>query len=183
MQQSSKNNNQTQATELLQSFSRHPNDDLNEVLKPKRMKSSLLTSRIKSKYRDKNSKYLTEFILKNGLIPNVTTTAMPTSITTITAMPVDGTVASVTESVVKLKKDKEIIKSESTNIDVSTLTLTTTERSIEYNATVDGSINSVISKRKKKLSNAMWGRWEKWTKCSRSCGGGVMSQFRPCLSR
>lgn len=160
-------------TELWQSFGRHPNDELNEVSKSKEMKSSLVTSHIKSKYREKMSKYSTEFILKNDSIPNVTTTTMP----------INTTVANVTESVVKLKNDKEIIKSESTSIDLSAATLTITERSIQYNTTVDGSINSVIPKRKKKLSNAMWGRWEKWTKCSRSCGGGIMSQFRPCLSR
>lgn len=33
------------------------------------------------------------------------------------------------------------------------------------------------------LSKAVWGRWQPWTDCSRHCGGGVMSQSRPCLSR
>ncbi|XP_058850871.1 thrombospondin type-1 domain-containing protein 4-like isoform X1 [Acipenser ruthenus] len=28
-----------------------------------------------------------------------------------------------------------------------------------------------------------WGRWGPWTACSRSCGGGVMEQTRPCLPR
>lgn len=57
----------------------------------------------------------------------------------------------------------------------------TTEHSITYNVTVE---NPKPSKpRARKLSNAAWGRWQKWTKCSRSCGGGVMSQSRHCLSR
>lgn len=30
---------------------------------------------------------------------------------------------------------------------------------------------------------AFWSRWQPWTGCSRSCGGGVMSQSRQCLSR
>lgn len=32
-------------------------------------------------------------------------------------------------------------------------------------------------------AKAAWGRWHSWTTCSRSCGGGVMSQRRECLSR
>lgn len=31
--------------------------------------------------------------------------------------------------------------------------------------------------------NAIWGKWQPWTECSRSCGGGVMSQSRQCLNR
>lgn len=65
----------------------------------------------------------------------------------------------------------------------------TTERSFSYNV-----VNHKSSRQSHKshsngtnhgqqLPNAMWGRWQKWTKCSRSCGGGVMAQTRHCLSR
>lgn len=35
----------------------------------------------------------------------------------------------------------------------------------------------------KNRPNALWGRWMHWTECSRSCGGGVMSQSRQCFNR
>lgn len=35
----------------------------------------------------------------------------------------------------------------------------------------------------RRIVKAAWGRWHPWTTCSRSCGGGVMSQSRVCLSR
>lgn len=35
----------------------------------------------------------------------------------------------------------------------------------------------------RRIVKATWGRWHPWTICSRSCGGGVMSQSRVCLSR
>lgn len=69
--------------------------------------------------------------------------------------------------------------------EISTTAAVTTEHSITYNVTVD-KLNraQIVHKFKsRKLSNAVWGRWQKWTKCSRSCGGGVMSQSRQCLSR
>lgn len=28
-----------------------------------------------------------------------------------------------------------------------------------------------------------WSPWQKWTQCSRSCGGGTTMQFRNCLSK
>lgn len=28
-----------------------------------------------------------------------------------------------------------------------------------------------------------WGEWAKWTACTRTCGGGVMSQERHCLKQ
>lgn len=46
-----------------------------------------------------------------------------------------------------------------------------------------GSGNSINSPKNTQRSNAFWGRWQAWTSCSRSCGGGVMSQSRSCLSR
>lgn len=67
----------------------------------------------------------------------------------------------------------------------TTVAAATTEHSVTYNVTVD-KLNraQIVHKFKtRKLSNAIWGRWQKWTKCSRSCGGGVMSQSRQCLSR
>lgn len=36
---------------------------------------------------------------------------------------------------------------------------------------------------KKPLRTAIWGPWSTWSHCSRSCGGGVMSQSRQCLQR
>lgn len=61
----------------------------------------------------------------------------------------------------------------------------TTEHSITYNVTVNDlkRVPAVHKLKSRRLSNAGWGRWQKWTKCSRSCGGGVMSQSRLCLSR
>lgn len=57
----------------------------------------------------------------------------------------------------------------------------TTEHSITYNVTVSDLKRA--QQKSRRVSNAGWGRWQKWTKCSRSCGGGVMSQSRLCLSR
>lgn len=39
------------------------------------------------------------------------------------------------------------------------------------------------SRTNRRVAKAAWGRWHPWTTCSRSCGGGVMSQTRECLSR
>lgn len=64
---------------------------------------------------------------------------------------------------------------------VSTPALSTTEHSITYNVTVNDLKRA--QQKSRRISNAGWGRWQKWTKCSRSCGGGVMSQSRLCLSR
>lgn len=41
----------------------------------------------------------------------------------------------------------------------------------------------IISRTNRRITRAAWGRWYSWTSCSRSCGGGVMSQSRECLSR
>lgn len=82
----------------------------------------------------------------------------------------------------------------STTLTTSTTTTTplpipshsTTEHSITYNVTVNDDLKRVQPMHRPKsrrISNAGWGRWQKWTKCSRSCGGGVMSQSRFCLSR
>lgn len=73
----------------------------------------------------------------------------------------------------------------------STSPATTTEYSIVYNVTqLRGQVgrrpvnkSQTKSFRYSTLTNSIWGRWQKWTKCSRSCGGGVMSQTRHCLSR
>lgn len=76
--------------------------------------------------------------------------------------------------------------STSTVYEISTiLTSSTTEHSIMYNVTFDQLNHSQtnLKSNPRKLTNAVWGRWQKWTKCSRSCGGGVMSQSRQCLSR
>lgn len=68
---------------------------------------------------------------------------------------------------------------------IATIKTTTTENSITYNVTVDkfNRAQTIHKVKSRRLSNAAWGRWQKWTKCSRSCGGGVMSQSRHCLSR
>lgn len=41
----------------------------------------------------------------------------------------------------------------------------------------------VDARTNRRVAKAAWGRWHPWTICSRSCGGGVMSQTRECLSR
>lgn len=64
---------------------------------------------------------------------------------------------------------------------LSTPATSTTEHSITYNVTVNNPKR--VQQKSRRVSNAGWGRWQKWTKCSRSCGGGVMSQSRSCLSR
>lgn len=35
----------------------------------------------------------------------------------------------------------------------------------------------------RKMKNPYWGGWEKWSACSRSCGGGVTTQTRNCYVR
>lgn len=74
---------------------------------------------------------------------------------------------------------------ETTNSQTIEMTSTTTEHSITYNVTALNPKGVRPANRLKgmKQSNAIWGRWQKWTKCSRSCGGGVMSQSRLCLNR
>lgn len=42
---------------------------------------------------------------------------------------------------------------------------------------------SVGRSRISRKSKGVWGQWQPWTQCSRSCGGGVMSQSRQCLNR
>lgn len=96
------------------------------------------------------------------------------------------------------KIDNRINVNDSTTMGISgTLTTTTTtiaatttvppatEHSITYNVTVNDlkRAQSMAKPKSRRISNAGWGRWQKWTKCSRSCGGGVMSQSRLCLSR
>lgn len=57
--------------------------------------------------------------------------------------------------------------------------ITTTSRSRKPVATDGRHTKPKIRRR----SKAVWGRWQPWTECSRSCGGGVMSQSRQCLDR
>lgn len=189
LQQQISKNNQTQATELWRSFYHHTNDDdLNEITKPKRMKSSsLLGLRLKSKYRNKYQKFQSSDVSpKNDSIQSPKTTAIPYETKTVNA----------TQSTIELSTEKRIFEPKidsitsnallnginSTNKPIEPIP-TTTEYSITYNATVNGVTQSLNATKQRKLSNAIWGRWQKWTKCSRSCGAGVMSQSRQCLSR
>lgn len=135
-----------------------------------------------------------------------TTTAFPST----TFFKVDTTTAAITKSTNELESsnrqqnttseidsktqiDGRMSLNETTtgkNDDIPTTTTpspatATTEHSITYNVTADNPKGVRIVNKAKgiKMSNAVWGKWQKWTKCSRSCGGGVMSQSRQCVSR
>lgn len=73
----------------------------------------------------------------------------------------------------------------------TTSTTSTTARAIrspalsEYNEVLRAVIDHPVNQTKptRRRFRASWGKWQQWTTCSRSCGGGVMSQTRECLSR
>lgn len=175
------------------SYRRNHSNDLNEQndIKPKPMKSSLFTS--EPRQHHKKEKQLSQNdVLTNDLMEKSTTTTVPPLLTTA--------VVHLSNRITVLEKNSFSepisVTTESNQISSTTpalpsTTATTTEHSIVYNVTQMRPQNSrrlahrlrTKHYRNSTLTNAMWGRWQKWTKCSRSCGGGVMSQSRHCLSR
>lgn len=188
-------------------YYRHHKHDLNASFrndkKPKPLKSTLLNHhrRIKSKNKQQS-------LSKNPLITNDISEDSKIHLTTVTISPltIDSTTNGITKSTGELNLNitsttpkmtstpndhiKLFISNETTTSKKYDELPTTTEHSFSYNV-VDKSNRSLnesrrrqnSTKTKTKISNALWGRWQKWTKCSRNCGGGVMSQSRHCLSR
>lgn len=188
------------------SYYRYYKPDLNTTTqndKKYRRKPFQLDLQLKTK-RKKQQKQI------NSVLPNESfdiSTSMPT--TTVrpltTFVTVETTTAGITKSTDELQSnnreenttseinskihinDRMNLNETTTNkINEITSTTTTTEHSITYNVTADNpkGVQPANNRSKvRKLSNAIWGKWQKWTKCSRSCGGGVMSQSRLCLSR
>lgn len=60
---------------------------------------------------------------------------------------------------------------------------------IEENTPSSNSINTAVDfvptppKKPKIRPYPHWGNWSKWSECSRSCGIGVMSQERKCITK
>lgn len=178
--------------------------DLNTTRNGKRSQRKPLQLDLKLKAKRKKHQHMqTNFVLPNELIDistskTVTTTTLPTT-PFVTA---ESTTAGITKSTDELQpsnrepnttseinsethiNDRMNFNETATNRTVH-ITSTTTEHSITYNVTADNpKIGKNVNRSKgKRPSNALWSRWQKWTKCSRSCGGGVSSQSRECLSR
>lgn len=188
------------------SYYRYYKPDLNTTTqsdKKYRRKPFQLDLQLKTK-RKKQQKQI------NSVLPNESFD-ISTSMSTTTVQPlttfvtVETTTAGITKSTDELQSsNREENKTSEINskihiidrmnlnetttskINKITSTTTTTEHSITYNVTADNpkGVQPANSRPKaRKLSNAIWGKWQKWTKCSRSCGGGIMSQSRLCLIR
>lgn len=112
-----------------------------------------------------------------------TTAAITTSTNTPESSVHESNTTSEIHSIAQINDRMSL--NETTTIKTDTIPTITTEHSITYNVTANNPKDIRIANRTKpkKLSNAIWGKWQKWTKCSRSCGGGVMSQSRHCLYR
>lgn len=175
-------------------------------------KPTKLGIHLKSKRRKQQQQHQIEMnsVNSNKTIDIFTPTTLSTT-TTLPIIPfviVESTTAGITKSTDELQpnrrdenktseiessiqiNDRMSLNESSTNSnnEISTTpspSPATTEHSVTYNVTVNNSnrVQTVRKTKSRKLSNALWGRWQKWTKCSRSCGGGVMSQSRQCLSR
>lgn len=110
------------------------------------------------------------------------TTPTPTTTEPITKSTVETTLGTtpmhrveyVTENVLS----KEIFKNNSTELRQHSKSLFSSRRKYE----VPENHRNTFRKRQHER-NSKWGQWQPWTNCSRSCGGGVMSQTRNCLSR
>lgn len=181
-------------------YYRHHKHDLNSTFRhfkrPKPLQSILLTSR-RNKIKQKKLQSLSEDPLVSDKSENFTIRS-----TTVTTTPliVSSTTNGVTKSTDELNANTENHDTTTENLitinpDIKSTSSTkqadeiqtTTEHSLSYNVTVDKPNQPSHKLRRKnsmsKISNAIWSKWEKWTKCSRSCGGGVMSQSRLCLTR
>lgn len=173
--------------------------------KPLQLDLQLKSKRKKQQQKQQNSVLPNEYFdISTSTVASTTTTILPFT----PFVTVESTTAGITKSTDELQPNnrEENITSEinsKTHINdrmnlnetttsgineitsTTTAAPTTTEHSITYNVTADNQKGAQPATRPKarKLSNAIWGKWQKWTKCSRSCGGGVMSQSRQCLSR
>lgn len=194
------------------SYYRYSKFDLNTTSqndKKYRRKPFQLDLQLKSK-RKKQQQIQTNSVLPNESFDILTSTTMPTSTALSYTTPFvtieSTTTAGITKSTVELQPNNREqnttseINSKAQHIndrmnlnetttskinEITSTTTTTTEHSITYNVTADHpkGVQPANRAKARRLSNAIWGKWQKWTKCSRSCGTGVMSQSRHCLSR
>lgn len=201
MQQEKLANNET-TDEWMPPHYRYYKYDLNTIKQNdnKFKRKPLLDIHLKSKRRkqlNQNNSVLPNDSFGISISSKTTTTTIPPT-TSFVTVETTTTAAGITKSTAELKLNSRDVNktleinskindrmnlNESTTIRGNEITSTTTEHSITYNVTA---INQKITSNRpkvRKLSNAIWGRWQKWTKCSRSCAGGVMSQSRQCLSR
>lgn len=184
--------NTTKSSNLGSLYYRHQDRDLTTSIETETNLQS-----IKSKFwkeRNKLRKTENSSISSNSLIRRKTLDT--STIQTATATQTTG-INGVTKTTEELNPSSSTPKQASISLTLPQTTdnnpqpiSTTTEHSFPYNVANNKSFRpsykshgNSSTTRGQKLSNAMWGRWQKWTRCSRSCGGGVMSQSRHCLSR
>lgn len=184
--------NSTKSNNLGSLYYRHQKHDLTTPIETETnlqsIKSKLWRERNKHRTTDNSS------ISSNPLIRKT-----PTNTSTIQTATVSQTtgINGVTKATEELNPSSTTPKQASISLTLPQTTdnnpqpiSTTTEHSFPYNVPNNKSFRpsykshaNSSSTRGQKLSSAMWGRWQKWTRCSRGCGGGVMSQSRQCLSR
>lgn len=98
----------------------------------------------------------------------VTTEASTTSTTTATTSTTPATtIAPVT----------------TTSMATTTTAVVPTTTNSVIKAVIESQTNSVKTNDRRQRPRAAFGKWKQWTMCSRTCGGGIMSQARECLKR
>ncbi|XP_058491260.1 ADAMTS-like protein 2 [Solea solea] len=63
------------------------------------------------------------------------------------------------------------------------LTLAVSVGNLSTRGTTEEGVASNSLEEKLEVTTYWWGEWAKWTACTRTCGGGVMSQERHCLKQ
>lgn len=134
----------------------------------------------------------TEF--ENDITYTVPTTVSTTTTTTTMA----GPMVSVQNEVLSAHRHNDLLPTTATSTMPTNRMVNVTPISIPALADNNSVVKAVIespterpninrtraaSRPNSRIVKAAWGRWHPWTTCSRSCGGGVMSQTRECLSR
>lgn len=169
-------------------YYRHQDRDLNTTHETAKQPRPKLWSE-QRKWRKSGNSSLTSASTYKASIPTtqpMTTTTVTNSITKTTD---ELNAGSPSSSSTSAAQESPVSSTSPTANVYGQQILTTTERSFPYNVLAHKSYRpahkspTAYATNGHRLSNAMWGRWLKWTKCSRSCGGGVMSQSRHCLSR
>lgn len=72
---------------------------------------------------------------------------------------------------------------ESPDIDNNIVPTKGLEQLTDIHATTLSPAHLTEKSESRKKSHTKWSPWSKWSSCSRSCGGGVKSQSRQCLSK